>query len=65
MLHLKDCSEVTKLDSEVSLSREDFPFPRSGLSSQGLIVVQSRPPASARQLDQGWTVQIEENVNPL
>ena len=35
VLHLKDCSELTKLDSEVSLSQENFHFPRSGLSSQG------------------------------
>ena len=65
VLHLKDCSEVTKLNSEVFLSRENFHFPRSGLSSQGLIVVQPRPPASAGQSDQGWTVQIEENVHSI
>ena len=65
VLHLKDCSEVTKLDSEVSLSRENFHFPRSGLSSQGLIVVQPRPEAEAGQSDRGWTVQIEENVSSL
>ena len=65
VLHLKDCSEVTKLDSEVSLSRENFYFLRSRLSSHGLIVVQPRPEAKAGQSDQGWTVQIEKNVNSL
>ena len=39
VLHLKDCSEVTKLDSEVSLLHENFHFLRSGhLSSRGLAV---------------------------
>ena len=66
VLHLKDCSEVTKLDSEVSLSRENIHFPSSGLSSQDLIVVQSRPEAEAGQLsDLGWTVQISENENSI
>ena len=65
VLHLKDCSEVTKLDSEVSLSRENFYFLRSRLSSHGLIVVQPRPEAKAGQSDQGWTVQIEENGSSL
>ena len=61
VLHLKDCSEVTKLHSKVSLLRENFYFLRSGLSSQGLIVVQPRPEAEAGQSDRGWTVQIKEN----
>ena len=65
VLHLKDCSEVTKLDSEVSLLRENFHFPRSGLSSQGLIVFQLRPEFETGQSDRGWTVQIEENVNSI
>ena len=39
MLPLKDCSEVTKLDSIVSLFCKNFHFLRSGqLSSQGLAV---------------------------
>ena len=65
VLHLKDCSEVTKLNSKVSLSRENFHFLRSGLSSQGLIIVQPRPEAEAGQSDRGWSIQIEENVNSL
>ena len=65
VLHLKNRSEVTKLNSKVSLSQENFHFPRSGLSRQGLIVVQLRPQASAGQSDQGCTVQIKEIVNPL
>ena len=61
VLHLKDCSEVTKLDSEVSLSQENFHFLRSGqLSSQGL-AVQARSDSClaslrlARQSERGWT----------
>ena len=63
---------MTKLDSEVSLSWENFHFLRSGgvssqglLSSQGLTVVQPRPEAKAGQSDRGWTVQIEENVHSI
>ena len=63
MLNLKDCSEVTKLDSEVSLSRENFHFPRSGLSSQGLIVVQPRPEKAKVSNNrvvsaQNWPIQV-------
>ena len=65
VLHLKDCSERTKLDSKVSFLRENFHFPRSGLSSQGLTVVQQRLEAEAGLSDQGWTVQIEENVHSI
>ena len=63
MLPLKDCSEVTKLDSEVSLLRENFHFLRSGqLSSQGL-AVQPRSDSclaersEARQSDRDWTAR--------
>ena len=54
---------VTKLDSEVSLSHENFHFLRSGqLSSQGL-AVQPRSDSclaersESRQSDRGWTAR--------
>ena len=40
-------------------------FSFSGLSSQGLIVVQPRPEAEAGQSDRGWTGKIEENVHSI
>ena len=63
MLHLKDFSEVTKLDSVVSLLQENFL--RSGqLSSRGMAVQpRSDNHTEAGQPYRGWTVQIKENVN--
>ena len=58
--------KVTKLDSKVSLSHENFHFLRSGqLSSRGL-AIQPRSDiclakrSEARHSDRGWTVQIKE-----